>query len=262
MEVKNGEAYIHVTEVSGCPRRAILKANGEPETDKYYHSQLGTATHRVCEAILKDLIQGVVRPIPEVMDSVAKEYYTEDMFWDSAQLDIMQKVEKLKTWLEMEWDNLKENLEAVEHNIVHPLPRTVGGMKAYLTGTMDILMKDKIIDIKSGKSRSKAHVTQIVAYSLLLGRVMDGEIVYLGTDRFEAITRKNGKVHKYYAREVTKQDVMDAADAFVDELYAYADLLDTHYPNPPEGEECQGCYFCPYRTGCYGESYDGGYRGE
>ena len=261
MEIRNNKAIVHVTEVGGCIRKGILRALGEPEQCKYYHSQLGTATHHVSEHMLSGLIAKAPLNSGYSMEYVYNTIYKDqpDMFWDKAKPEIEQKVRRLTQWIEWNKPGILDGLLSVEHQMELNLDGEIASMPVVLSGTADIITNDLIIDIKSGKSRDKRHVQQLAGYHLLYSKPMlGGKIVYLGSDRFEVKIQKNGKAHVYHERDIPEEELIGEVNKFIGELAGYVNRLRAHYPEPPDPVKCGDCFFCPYRVGCYGEQSEGG----
>lgn len=264
MEVKEDRVLIHVTEVGGCVRKAILRALGTEETDKYYHAQLGTATHKVCEYVLG---QKPIPPLDTAMDVVYDQYYKNDLFWDSAKPEIREKIERLYTWLALEQalGTFDGSLHTERTMMVEIPEMTIHGKPVFLVGTADVIAKGQVIDIKSGKSRSPAHVRQVCFYTDMFTRenvepldepdpkdIVMPRIIYLGAE-IKGKVQKNGKEHRYFQRDVDREQYEKVMKSGVVELLNYIDAIDKVYPEVPRSKECPDCFFCPFRSGCFGQ---------
>lgn len=263
MEIKDGTAVIHVTEVGGCLRRAILRAKGTEPTNQYYDAQVGTAVHQVCEEVMKQLQAGVPMNLGLAMETVHKEKYTTNLFWDQAHVDIEAKVNKLRMWLEQEANDAKE-FRSAEKTMTIEI-QSVWGLPTIVSGTLDLEYTDEIVDLKSGKTRNKKQALQISAYSYLnalhqppyINQTKPGRIVYLG-EQFDEKVYKNGKRTRKHERVVPVEDIIEYFNEWNSMLTSYVDGLNRYWDELPDPEECGDCFFCQFKDMCFGRSeYNG-----
>ena len=239
---------LHVTEIGGCIRRALLKLQGvEPSDADGYYSILGTMVHKVAEHILKGATVQIALEEAEKVNPV---------FFEEYKPQVMEKTEKLLEWLDA---NKELKIVSIEETIKEQMfysegePVLIDGREVWITGTPDLITEDEVIDFKSGKTRSKKHCWQVAVYSMLLEGEMQrkGRIVYLGAE-FDTKVQKNGKVKKKHERVLTQEQMQVYKDEWSAKLDEYVGALNSAWSEIPDPQDCSDCFFCLYRTmdGC------------
>lgn len=255
---------IHVTEVGGCILRKLLQLEGTPATEEpNYYASLGTMIHKVSENVMKSIRTGNgTMPFEEAVDLAGQ---SNPEFYMNNQFDVEERAEKLYTWLGQEavdgnlgkvWRVESKMLISLEHLINTDLHGYV------VSGTPDLIYRHEdgyeVVDLKSGKSRSKKHCLQVAAYAHMLKKMYDidvtqGRIVYLGED-FGEKRYKNGKVTRTHERVISKEKLHDYYIEWQTKLFLYTAKLETHKDDPPVIEDRQDdCFFCEYKSFCWGE---------
>lgn len=265
MKVRNGQLVIHVTEVGGCVRSGMLAARGEPVSDRYFHSDLGTAVHRVSEAALRQLRRDGRTDVSRAMRAVYERFYQDkDDFWDWNRADIEEKVDRLETWLSLERQRGTFDVPfEVEVELELPLRQhRIHGMPVVLRGRADLVTSREVVELKTGRTRARKHTWQASVYSTLHSRTsrragpQPARVVYLGAP-LQVRRFKNGRIHRYYERSLSPAAVTDCFKGDWDTaLNAYVTEVRQHWPQLPEPEDQASCYFCSYRQRCSELSYD------
>jgi CRISPR/Cas system-associated exonuclease Cas4 (RecB family) len=263
---------IHVTEVGGCIIKRLFKESEmEPTDEGGYYAQLGTMIHKTSELIMRSIIAGNgTLPFEEAIEKAGETDYD---FYVVNEYEVRERAEKLYNWLEQE--TLTGNINRIrstEEKMFIPLEQRVDGKQFRVTGTADLTIyhtgeKDEhgndlveVVDLKSGKTRSKKHAWQVSAYAHMLMKtsprklnVTRARIVYLGAP-FEEKRYKNGKVTRKHERVLTREQIDKYYQEWVDVLYQYVDDLVEHWGDPPVPEDTNSdCYFCDYKSFCWGE---------
>lgn len=254
---------IHVTEVGGCPLKKVLEESGmEPTEEPNYYATLGTLIHKVSEVVFQSIIEGNgTVPFEEAID-ISKEDY--ESFYITNEWEVHERAEKLYTWLEQEvLDGSIYKVRSTEEKFLVPLGTDIDHQELILTGTADLtLEKDdgtvEVVDLKSGKTRSKKHAWQVSAYAYLLEELHDvkvssARIVYLGAD-FAEKRYKNGKVTRKHERVLTRDDIDNYYADWRNTLDAYIHELRDAWGNDMSAEEeHKDCFFCQFKSYCWGE---------
>ena len=130
------------------------------------------------------------------------------------------------------------------------------GTLVHIKGVPDIISEDFVVDLKSGKTRSKKHAWQVAGYDMLKGRAGDkpfrtGVVIYLGED-VDVKRLKNGKLKCNAVRVIDPFDMAQYQAEWHKEAYEYATLLRNVLKDDiiPDPEPCSSCFFCEFRTYC------------
>jgi len=270
MYMRDDKLILHTTSIGSCARKEMLQFSGEQPTDPVnFYAQLGTFVHGMLEHCLRKYAKvGVLSNIQDAFESMQ---LGDEGFGEEWRAEIMEKAERGWSWLRSEEEAEHLNIVEVENRhmlqyTVDDEPVLIDGHEVWVTGTPDLIINyddtDYIIDFKSGKTRNKKQSWQVSAYNLMRYMNFHGDpakarIVYLGIEP-KVKVQKNGKVHKYHERELTLEEVVEYGKEWYHALEEYIEEIKECYPNIPQHDDCEACFFCPYRTLDWGEEYQRG----
>ncbi len=136
---------IWVTELDDCPRKRWHRIMGDERLPSHYYHVKGTLSHKAANAIIKgEPIELDFSELPEARDQI--------------ELELQQPLTNLRRWVEQ----TEIDLSDVEIELKLKLPLRDGYV---LSGEIDLLTPEWIIDFKSGKKRnSQSYRIQLLAY--------------------------------------------------------------------------------------------------